>query len=101
MGNDLWTSLYESMTWGELVREYDEALAHVERYAAAHPEMNIQAGVHHACERLRMIHDSMRKAASVPAFLDQPAPAEAAKVILSAVGQVKREVPSIPHMGRA
>ena len=95
-----WNEFYKTMTWGELVREYDEGLQRVNRYVTTHPEQ-IPLVIREACSRLTVLQEQLKRVANTSAMHDQLAPPEAVRVILRVVGRVRQEVPFAEQSGQA
>ncbi|WHZ30067.1 MAG: hypothetical protein OJF51_004869 [Nitrospira sp.] len=98
---NLWNELCRSMSWRELLNEYNEALLRIDRYTIANLEVDVPLAVREVCQRLIMLHGDVQRVASTKGMLDQPAPLEAVKVIMRVVGRVRREVPLVEHLGNA
>lgn len=98
---ELWNEFTKSMTWGHLIQEYREALAHVEGYQLAHPEQALPTPVFLAMAGLRTAYDGLRHAVENLPCHGQPAPPDAVNLILATVRRVMIDVPTVEPQGRA
>jgi hypothetical protein len=98
---NLWTEFNRTMTWGGLLHEYLDAMQHVERYKATHPERELPVSVYSALQSMVKLYEGVRPIAENPAMHGQPASPEAVNLILATVGRVRRNVPTVAHMGHA
>ena len=99
--DNLWAELTRTITWGGLLTEYLDALQHIERYKAAHPELELPASVMTALQHMVTLYAAVRHIAENPARHGEPATEEAVNVILRTVAKVRRDVPTVEQFGHA
>ncbi len=92
---DLWAEFLRTMTWQHVLTEFHDALQHLERYKARHPETTpMPPPVADAFERMVRLYHGIRRVVENPAIYTHPASPEAANLILATVAQVRRTVPT-------
>lgn len=94
-----WESFVKSLTWGDCLKEFLDALRHLEQYRDANP--TFPANFVPALAQLRTIGDHLRAQIDSAACCEELATPEAANIILAMTRRIKREVPTVEHIGNA
>ena len=96
-----WKEFQKTITWGDVFREYLDALHHVERYKESHPEEELPVPVYAALQHMVELYQRIRPIIENPAMHNKPATREASTLILKTVARVRRDVPTCGHLGYA
>ena len=96
-----WQGFLASLTWADCLKEFLEALHHLERYRDAHPAQACPAPFVRALSQMRTMGDRLQSIIHDPGCYEQRATPEVANVILAMARRVKREVPTVEHSGHA
>jgi hypothetical protein len=96
-----WSDFVATMTCGEVFREWQESLAHCERYKAAHPERALPAEVMIVLSHMVSAYQHLRPLLEDRGCWDQPAQPAMTNFILSLARKVRRELPLCSQMGHA
>lgn len=98
---EIWNELTKSLTWGDLLSEYQDALSHCEQYMAANPQLTIPLAVSEAMKNLSALHLGMRTLVLRPGSHSQKADPILANQILSVCRRVMIDVPFTQLSGHA
>jgi hypothetical protein len=96
-----WDLFIASYTNREVFTEWQESLAHCERYKAAHPEHALPAEAMIALSNMCSAYRYVRPLLEDRGCWDQPAHPEMTNFILSLARKVRREVPTVEQIGNA
>jgi hypothetical protein len=96
-----WKQFEQYIKWQDLLDQYLEALNHVERFRAQHPERELSQKTLHALHVFTAMYGHMRPLIGNAELLKQCAPPDAIRGVLGIVGRVRQQLPLFIHTGSA
>ncbi len=96
-----WKGFLASLTWADCLKEFLDALHHLERYRDGYPAQAFPAPFVLALSQMRTMGNRLQSIILDPGCYEQRATPEVANVILALARRVKRDVPTVAHSGRA
>lgn len=99
--DETWTDFCSNVPYRELLAEFLEGIAHLERYQERHMGQPLHAQHVHAMATMRKIGEQLRDIVNDPARFQEPAPPHVVMQILGMVRKVKRTLPTLHSPGHA